>query len=88
MDKPYYVDRGHARFHSFGKSKKTPEDISDHCIGLVRNSSSVYLQDENTVIDVKKTSQEMEDEYFPLRVYGSPWSPEFCDWVREGICRC
>jgi hypothetical protein len=97
LDTEYYLDRGHARFHCYGNKKKknakTPEDISTHCVSLVRNTTSTYLQDEEVVVDVdvnpstldgKIPNSEMMHKY-PLKVYGSPWSPEFCDWVSKLI---
>ena len=93
LDTAYYIDRGHARFHSFGKKSSkslTPAAICAHCIDLVRNSTSTYLEDEAVVVNVnvrttstqeEASAKELPSTVYPLRIYGSPWTPEFCDWV-------
>jgi hypothetical protein len=84
LDTRYYVDRGHARFHSHGKSTKTAEEISSICVNLVRTCASTYLEDESVEVSVSRSSE--ASGVFPLHIYGSPWSPEFCDWVCMYVC--
>lgn len=39
-----------------------------YCRGVMADAGVVYLQDEQAVIE-------------GLRIYGSPWQPEFCGWA-------
>ena len=96
LDSKYYSDRGHSRFHSFGKSTRSPEEISMDSVNMVRTSSSMYLQDETTVLNVVDGTQKAGEEVVesgemlsfhpPVNVFGSPWSSEFCDWVSYHLC--
>jgi hypothetical protein len=81
LDTDYYIDRGHKRFHSIGKSTRTAAEISQDSVNTVRSSLSTYLQDESTVIDVSSGVDECSDDVHQFHVYGSPYSAEFCDWV-------
>jgi predicted phosphodiesterase len=77
IDTDYYVARGAMRFHSkfFRDNNIDPLTYSQHCRNLLfSGSSSTYLENSSTVIGG-------EDDETSVSIYGSPYSPEFCDWA-------
>jgi len=85
LDTKYYADRGHQRFHSLGKSTRSPAEISADSVNIVRSATSTYLQDESAMLNISSVEGGDGDKdgssSHSIKVFGSPWSSEFCDWA-------
>jgi len=74
----YYEAIGRARFHRGISKPYSPKKIRE-----MVNSKCTYLEDEYAILkfgndlDAGNASGKRNE----LRVYGSPWQPEFCDWA-------
>ena len=74
MHTSYYKRKGRKRFH---RRKKTPYEPSKvrallnqgKYVHEKRTIEVIYLEDDGAIV---------ENLFF----WGSPWQPEFCDWVR------
>ncbi len=81
VDKEYYVDRGHRRFHP-RLVKSDPAEYSQKCRDALINSNCNYLEDSSTELSQSEFIQDSAEaeRYGPFKVYGSPYSSFFLDW--------
>jgi 3',5'-cyclic AMP phosphodiesterase CpdA len=84
MQKAYYTSSALPRqFHRqlFSRPDFNPTEYADQCIATIKQPSSkgdnslIYLEDEQCELSPS------DPDAPSLRVYGSPWQPEFCDWA-------
>lgn len=97
LHEDYYTRRGGERFHGslLRKSNQTALEYSQKCRMLISNFKyGTYLEDSGTILKgilyiqllkLKALTSYLDPEsnFEPITVYGSPWQPEFCDWVRK-----
>lgn len=81
IDINYYLDRGATRFHRETRNMSL-DDIKNYSLKcrevLLTSSSSIYLEDSECQFTVHS---DLNESIHSVRVYGSPWQPEFCDWA-------
>ncbi len=85
VDKEYYVDRGHSRFHP-RLVRSDPAEYSQKCRDTLIHPNCNYLEDSATELlpieFIKDASDASEVAKFdPIKVYGSPYSSFFLDWA-------
>ncbi len=82
IHKDYYTSNNPSprKFHRqlFSRPDFNPREYSDSCIAAVKqpgkgNGAMVYLEDE--AFEISPTNGPV------IKIYGSPWQPEFCDWA-------
>lgn len=74
----YYVKRGAVRFHARLLKQIDTTQYSLECRKIVlENTNTTYLEDTECVLGTPTVPL---GPYPPIKCYGSPWSPEFCDW--------
>ena len=75
IETDYFVEYGAKRF--FSRMKRSGDNILDYsllCRSLLKQSSTcTYLEDSSTIVQ--------SNDNPPIKVYGSPWQPEFCHWA-------
>jgi predicted phosphodiesterase len=88
LHESYYETKGRNRFHG----RKLQRYSVEECRNLVTSDPKViYLEDSGVSLEFASTSGDGQHVKKFLRVWGSPWQPEFCDWAfnlnRGAECR-
>jgi hypothetical protein len=86
VETEYYVRTGAQSFH-FKQMKDASFDAtkySEECREIINAPGATYLEDSSCVVEFPSTAtteSTTQPNSHSFSFYGSPWSPEFCDWA-------